>query len=888
MLNQQFNLGASFVARDDSRDNKRDATSSSSMAMGSGLSEPTLPLSLNTESSPGANLTPEVAQFFSDAPLLDAGLPPTSSISDISPVPPNADLGTFLGRPLEVRQQTWTPATASAHFDPWVSFLGDPIIQEKLRGWRYVRGTLHVSCQYNGTPFHFGRIMLSYEPCHWNRISIDGDARQHSGNQHILIDPSTNVVAQFKCPFVSPYNWIDRSAAANQISNSPYNLIDPSRSAALGVINIDVLAPLSVFQGGTPSPVELSFYCWMTDVQLAMPYNGTQTGFTAQGDEYTASGVVSAPAAAIAGAAARFSAAPYLGKYAIATSIAAGSISRLASLFGFSRPRSLDPPALMIQNISGNMVNVDAADSSTSLTFNSKSETAVGPGITGFDPDCDELAIRSIACRWTYMASMNWSRTQAPYTELLSAGVGPNLFTTTIATHTNYPSALAYAAYPFDYWHGSIQVKVIIVASRFHRGRLRFMWAPRDTLNTEVNLTYSKIVDISGTREYCITLPYVCSEGYKKVIIESTTGISRSYQAEQHSGVFKVLVQNTLVAPTDEPIRILYYVRGGPDIRFAAPTDTIKNYSIYSDSAAPALMAEEGEGFEQQSGTLAELGVSASVDCEDIEFIPLSELPKYDLAYYGDPIVSFRALLKRYTSAASVNLNTVPAINNVYSWIFTWPLYPQMRKFIAGGLWQFASPNSPGVYSNLHPIAYFSALFLGRRGGTRSLILSPNNMNVHTWRSPYIISRVLAKVKPFNFSVVGGLTTGAITGILFDGASGLTGSQAFSTDPGNMRVQVETPFYSPLKYCSAVEAGLLVNGVTVTDTLIPKTFTGNRLTYVERYGATVPNTIDNPLAIWMAAAEDFNVLFFRGVPVLKFSFVGILSPLQPVYNSTVD
>lgn len=861
------------------------------MQMGSGstLKEPTLPLVLPDESTPGGDIFEgDVVNFSSQAPKIDAGLPPTFNLDTIAPAPPNALLGEYLRRPVVLHTFSWTGGSSSFHIDPWALYLNDASVVPKLANFRYFRGTLHVSVQLNGTPFHFGRYGVSYEPTNWNRASVDGDFRHHSGNQHVLVDPGANTIADFKCPYVSPFNWIDLTGGANSVRVSGATTIDSDRTAALGVLNFDLVAPLAIFQGGTPSAVEVIVYGWMEDYQLAMPTTEAQIPFVPQsGDEYSVqsnSGLISGPSAVVAGIAKRLVGAPYIGPFAQATAIAASGVSAIAKLFGYSRPRDLHGPKVMVQGVTGNMPSGDMEDSTVSLTINSKSELALGSGVTGFDPGCDELSVQAIASRWTYMSTVTWSSTNVTGSELVHRGVGPRMFTSLNVSPNFLLSSLAFASLPFRWWHGSIEVKVVIVCSRFHRGRLRFMWAPMGA-GSELNQTYTEIVDISSATEYCITLPYVCPEGYKEVGEYAGTG---TYLRRFDSGTFQVMVANKLVCPTTEPVRLLFFVRAGSDYRVAAPDPySTRMATFYNTSDEAALLREQTEDvlIERQSGAVTELGMAASVDCVPIVFKPTSTIPNYDLAYFADPVVSFRPLLKRYTEVTVLGYGNITPTYVSTSISMGFSPFPQSFKQDDGGIWLGAGPVTRYTLCYTHLACYLGYAFLGKRGSFRTIVDLDQGVDevdslssLRAGRRPIEIGETYPKYY-FNREVTAtpdaiGPLTFNIDAHLLNGSSGM---QLFPFSPHTQRAGVECPFYAPIKYISAVEPGPFYGGNIPT--LAPDNFEQLLVQYtVLRRTTAVATTITHiKCPVYQAAGEDFNLFFYRGIPQLKLGVVGAFS-----------
>lgn len=843
----------------------------------------------------------DTVKFTSDAPAMTAVLPQRADLTSLSKAPESALLENFLRRPVNIHTFTWTDATTSFHIDPWAMFLNTLTVVDKISFYRYLRMTLRLEVQINGTPFHFGRILCSYEPTNFNRNSTDGNFSQHSALPHVMLDPSANTVGKLDAPFIHPSLWIDT---------------ETQYGAGVGVLNFDILAPLAVFEGGTPAPVTVQVYAWAEDLELSFPTQrlpetfieqakkskGPNGGRTNGGsDEYEAkpnTGLISAPAAAIANVAGRLKDVPMIGKFATATEIGAGAIASVASLFGWSRPKDITAECKYVQNVTGPMAVVDAAVPASSLTVNTKSELTVDPTVIGLGSSEDEMAVSAIACKWAIAEVLEWNRTEQPDAPIRRQGIGPGMF----VEIPQFPSAqptqmtpLAFASLPFFNWTGSIEVKIQVVASRYHRGRLRFQWTAGETLTQDIQKGYNHVVDISDSQEFHLKLPYVGTSGYKEVSKWSNGGFTHpNYNDRYTTGVLSIVVQNELVCPTDEPVQLIIWVRGGSDIAFVNPDfDDVARVAINA-GPPPNLIDRQPSAFklihsdvkEQAGGAAEELGTSASKDEEIISFFEATNHPDYDMAYFADPVVSFRSLVKRFTFTTALAAEQAPAEGNFTTFGYHLPLYPQVAGFVDQGSWLTAPDNNTINCTATHLAKYLQSAFLANKGGFRHILDFEHADNANSQPSNLLVKRSLQD-DPLYGSEASGIGETVATGaraaaVLLGKRSGSNerrglnnqtpgGAQIFPYTSDGHRIEIEVPFYSKWRYAT---------GFGETN---PTAGNSTNVLGWNNGGSTVDvvhsvSPIRNPeagdyfpmLEVYSAAAEDFTLHFFRGVPVLYY------------------
>lgn len=859
----------------------------------SGIPKPVVPMDQeHIEVMSGEAFGGDTVKFSTEAPAQEAVLPGRVDLTKLSVAPETALLQNFLRRPVNIHTEEWDVASASFHIDPWALFLNTQSVKEKMGGYKFARGTLHLDIQINGTPFHYGRCLVSYEPANNLRRSFDGDFRQHSCLPHVMLDPAVNTVGKFDCPFIHPEMWMDLTSAFG---------------AKLGVLNFDFVAELAVFEGGAADPVTIQTYAWIEDLELSFPTQKAMAAFEPQAkkvkkanngnsrsDEYEVNpnaGLISKPAAMLADVAGRLSTVPVIGQFATATQIGAGAISKIAALFGYSRPKDLTATDVFLARPTGYMATCDTADQTVALTVNSKSELTIDPSAVGLNLAEDELAIKSIASKWTLGNVFEWTRTDNPETIIMRDSVSPTMGCKYEfgAVPRIDQTACGYAALPFRAWHGSMEIRVQVICSKFHRGRLRFQWTPEDSLSQNIQLGYNHVVDICDSQEYHLKLPYAGGQGFKRIEEPVEYDGSTFFSDQKHSGRIKIIVQNKLVCPSDEPVRILVWYRGGDDLVFANPdfdwvgrvtsAPPVPPTPPAKGAKPPVKIHKTVEDLEEQSGITDEWESE-----EIITFFDDAIHPDYDLTFYADPVRSFRPLLKRYQLTTSL-CNVEGITPNQYKQFgYYIPLYPQMAGYVPNGSWQRQDGNVPINCTRSHLANYLGWAFLAKKGGFRHIVDASHGLNAqHTIRTSNLtVQRVTNQafrgIFSSNSNSIGdtvargprystvslGFRSGANQRrYLDDSMPG--GGQLFGHHDSDGRVAYEIPFYHDYRYVThlgdqEVEQEVQKNPFDTSDqaavvkySIIP-TVTGENL------------DIHPNFKVYSAAAEDFTMHFFLGPP----------------------
>lgn len=547
----------------------------------------------------------------------------------------NADctLGEFMSRPVKIATYSWpvgTPNGINQLLYPWTAFLRNRRVVNRLTTFRNVRGKLHVKFLVNGNNFYYGRMLVSYLPYGSFGSGNFGNARPlgpltppidtvaATCRPHIYLDPSTSQGGEIVLPF---FNQND-ALATPTLTDAELN--------SMGLLWLTSLTPMFHTNGGTTA-VTVTVYAWMTDVHM---YGPTETNTSIlipqSGTEY-GTGVVSKPMSVLSRFASAMKDAPVIGPYAMATSLAASATGQIASLFGFSRPRILSDPTPMVPLLCGNMSNYNANDTSISLALDSKQEVTIDPRVAGLS-SADELSIAHIASKESLIGRVQWDVGTPENSILHTQYVTPCYQRTAGAAGATQEVALTscgFAAFPFSYWRGTVKFRFQIVASGYHKGRLKVVFDPWTTsFAAEDNTAYTRIIDLAQERDFEVDCAWQNNRPSASVEFFSNFGpAALPAQSNFTNGTVSLYVLNELVGPsaTTNPIYINVFI-SCPDLMVWSPTiERINFVSYFPFSSAPGLVLDKIEEEE--------------VDTVDEDLKAQSGIVESDENHAGDPSI---------------------------------------------------------------------------------------------------------------------------------------------------------------------------------------------------------------------------------------------------------
>lgn len=843
---------------------------------------------------------------------VDSQPDPTFNMADTD----DASLENFFSRPIKIASYEWgTGNNIFETFNPWQLYFENARVINRITNFNLMRCKLKVRIMLNGNGFHFGRAICSYIPLHTDdqftkdRAFFFQDIVGASQRPHIYLDPTKSQGGTITCPFVWYENALDipdedwrrmgdmiihgmnplkhANGAADSVTVSVFawaeemNLSIPTAnepgalSPQAGVLVEPKLEECTT-QGGLLSKGPLCDIkigdttttikcCDKADEHVILTDLCDQAGALGKPDEYGNS-PISTPALMVARAAGALRDAPIIGLYARATEIAAGAVGNVAKMFGYSRPVNLANIDPYKPTYLGNMANTNTPDTSTKLTLDAKQELTIDPRVMGLG-STDEMTICSIAKRESFLTqfpwavadtteSLLWNTEVSPVTWIQNTGAGA-------ATELHLPAS-CFAALPFRYWRGTMRYRFQIVASSFHKGRLKVVYDPSYPLTNEYNTNYTYVIDLAKERDFTVDVkwgqefPYC---GHRRPGTDTPPWSQNKLPADPQlfaNGIISVYVVNELTVPNstaDNDIALNVFVSAGDDFEVINPD------SSYIDG----LSWCEPQGGELDFSSLdCQAGESPDGDETTNENTPISMEADVTMAaqlstadhttdvFFGDPVTSFRQCLKRY------NFHSVMGggpSNAVAGTLVQWNLnnLPQYRGYLPSAVDQDIT-STPYEFAQMTLLNWIMPAYTCVRGGIRWKYHLMNYTNVNG--SPFWVQR---NPNPVNGAGVrtsllgiGGTNSQIAHGYSTNVKNTWDGSH-FTSSLQNPILEVELPFQDNERFWPGKKRDF-----------------NNNFTNSYFHGVNfVKNQSDDVQAVMrhVSVGEDFTCGFFTGCPV---------------------
>lgn len=804
---------------------------------------------------------------------LDSTVDPTRRLQDTD----DATLEHFFSRPIKIHEAEWaTNAAIGFDIDPWSLYWTNPRVANRIVNYNLLRCNLKIKIVINGNTFQYGRAIASYLPFQTfdllsvNSPLIAGDLVGLSQLPHIFLDPTTSVGGEMKLPMFNYQNYVE---------------VPESQWDELGLLYVRSINDLK-HANGAVDRATISIFAWAEDVAMSVltsvesttliPQSGkVKDDFEPQSGEIeqaNKTGMISGPATTIAKWASYLTKVPYVGPFAIATEIAANATSKIAKIFGYSRPPVTKNPEPYRPTPMSSLALTNVPDTTQKLTLDNKQELTIDPRISGLG-GVDPLNIREIAKRESYLTTFTWAIGTTPETLLWNSRVDPVTWVETGGTPTafHFP-ACAFAALPFQHWTGTMKFRFQIVGSGNHRGRLKIVYDPLFLASNEYNTNYLRVIDIADERDFTIE----CGMGQERTLLNhhypGVDSVTQMYSTtpyasrEAGNGVLGVYVVNELTninSTTNNDIEINVFVSMGDDFEVFVPEDHFQKFVFRpqsgtvddnfepqsSDATAQGDQAMESSAPQHSSAITVGMGDSANPDINKV--------------YTGEAIASFRTLLKRYNLWSA--LPSASATDEIH--YGRMPHFPYLRGSVPGAV-DFTSAGDPYNYCNTVLLHWVRNAFQGWRGSIRYKLIprgaQTTNDRIDIQRSPWKVaaSEYIAGSLPRpTYATTSEARASTVmesnsNGIVSPGKpfSGVDG-QTMTLGSINPVMEFEMPFYSAYRF----EPGKAVS------------YTGTQfISAAWDYRLELRGDQSTVYDVHVAGGEDLQFYFFSGLPRMYY------------------
>lgn len=776
----------------------------------------------------------EIANFYDATEDWVAGVKTSSDATVHQTTACSDSFSEFFARPIKIYETTWqVDSPLFNEFDPWTLFFENPRVINRINNYQNLRGSLKLKIALNGNPFYFGRGLVAYRPLRvfdqFTPFYGNDPASYMRASQlmHVQLNPTESLGGTMHLPFIWQLNTMN-------IPSAVWGL--------MGEIQMLSYTPLKHAQNGL-DPITVSVFAWCEDIELSTPTTDNSAGLVAQSSDEYGDGPISYPASVVSKVAKMLSNIPQIKPYALATDVAATSVGNMARHFGYSKP-------IVATNISrvrrqmGMLANSDYDDPCDKLTLSAKQAVTVDSRVVGLAGD-DEMSVINIAQRESYLTQWLW-QTSDPVGEMLgNARVCPwahnygNIDTEFQMTPMGHVSEV------FKYWRGTIRYRFQVVASCYHKGRIKITYDPSVQTSDELNVAFSRIIDISTTKDFTMDVAWGQPTSFLPVYSIENSPIDQGHSTTQYTatnpyanGIITITVMNQLTTPNPlnvDPITILVSVCAGPDFELAVPT--CPGRTSYAPPVGNRQIEVQSEECDPMDDSPSPEGTNQELIASDDYSADIYKV------YFGETYPSILPLMKRFVT---YRLENFPGEDKMFK--VTRQSFPLYRGVMPGAV------DDTRNDCNMTFTNWFTPTFLCRRGGMRRKILALDDTKTTTGRM-YISNHPTNSQKNFSgaasltYSPANGFPNSAIT--LFPSFCA-GGTAVFD---GDVPLEFEIPHYNNTRfYCAKLQ--------DVTDDALGIPNTDYYMYHVINLDPTTYQTVLE----FQAVADDFSLSFYQNVP----------------------
>jgi len=758
------------------------------------------------------------------------------------------DLDAFFARPVSLGSFTIDQSTPLfAKYDVASLYLGDPGVRAKLRNYAYLRCTFVFRISVSGTPFDYGRLMVSAYPwvttCDAATIILDPaatwtDLRHQYMSQSkkcAIIDLKENKPVDIELPWVSP---VPIGRLYNQSSSALPSATDLSDFVNMWTVFVSTL---NTYQSvsTTANHLHAHIYCYMKDVQLGVP-TGSQmvlalNSLVTKTDERSSGPIERASSRALY-ASRLLETVPHIGIYAKASSMVLAGLNKFSALLGWSSPVLMTKPSRVKNEPFQNGVMTIQEDTGQRIVFDPKQELSVSTEyVSGSE---DEMCIQSLCAIESFLQTEIWTHTETPGSIITVIPITPQLqnpHSNVVHPQLNVvPTPMNMVSQMFNVWHGDIDITLEVVSSSFHRGKLLITYEPNVwqyanvVANIGFNKQYTQVWDIQETQRFSFCVKWNKNRAWANTVsntLASTNAIlgaiSPTSTLDESTNGFVIISPFTaLQSPDSSDISINIYV-SSKNMAFNRLTTAhiplnrrlIYNSGVTKMSTTPTSCIEL-----TQSETVV----------KDIAEHNFGEIP-----------LSLRSILKRFvtTDANSVASGAWAADGS----------FQYINNIIPNYWGRIGSVFTTLLYAD--PLGYFRFAYLAMRGSYRKRL--------------HIITNDVGKFNPCSVGLdqtVSSTSSSSITTFTAPLAYEMPdmNGRAIFIPATNAGLEVELPFYSPNYFLFACS-----NTPDAPSGCAPFLTVNNDMVYYLNYSIIAGGTKFKVIET-SASGEDFQLSYFMG------------------------
>jgi len=497
----------------------------------------------------------------------------------------------------------------------------------KIDGFRYIKATAEFKIVMNAQPFQAGIFRVMYFPV----LSPDGSyntslstMKQMTGLNGVDVNLESKEPMVISIPFIYPLpSWDmilepDSYATVQFVVYSPlssgsvsYTVFGRFRDVSLTMPTSQTLPSTNRFiarkfkqQGGFEEKLKSRQLCnkvlnfliffgsflslfstvfqkWMNSRRLVFKQ---QIG--AEERRAVPGGPVSSIANAVTNVATTLSGIPFLSSIAAPVATISNIVGSVASMFGWSKPRSMAVVTQTRPKIVECFNNYDGYETSHSMAMSVETATNVVDG--KFGTTYDELHFNSLWRVPQFINSFTLRTSNTVDQRLFFMNLNPVTLTSERIGNTVITTNLGYICSMFELYRGSLVFNFKCAKTIFHSTRVAIVYfnsetEPPATYTPDLVKNYQIIWDIRETYEQSFSIPYI--QGIEWLNLHSTDTNFKTSMG--YIGVY--VINELVVGGTASPfIEFLVEVFAGEDFSVAIP----KNYELLNGYVQPITASD--------------------------------------------------------------------------------------------------------------------------------------------------------------------------------------------------------------------------------------------------------------------------------------------------------
>lgn len=487
---------------------------------------------------------------------------------------PNQELRAVLSRSYQLGVYTWNTEGFGADLIPTnavlETLLAIPNINEKVRYFKYFRCKgVRLTFRLNSTQWHYGTLCISStvnDSAKWHNSTVANTA-QFLNNRPLLLDATVEDAVDYEVHWKSSNQW--------------YDVLDGKPNAPLQY-RVTVAVPLSMI-GDTLKPARLTVFANFIDPEVALPLGDSLQPFMAHEATQKVRGVFESSKEAEDKSESNnvLSTVSSVTDTVFEVFDSVSSVAmKLAPLLPMlmDKPSTLQPTSHMVVLPGADMPGFDGLDTGVKLCGHQAATAGWSEGVLG--ESLGNPSIYQMVRTPGFISAWSFNEATAAGTLLYSKtlSMGGNSYAPVANTFT--PSPLAWYSTLFKFWRGSLKFMFHFVTSTFVTARIRIVWIPPDTAapvtisDNESGDFVSEVVEISGTMDHVVSVPYINRILYKTIDAQNIYDHFSGGQTSEISSLGTLaiyLVTPVVTIDSVQTIKInaLTFISAGEDFQFS-------------------------------------------------------------------------------------------------------------------------------------------------------------------------------------------------------------------------------------------------------------------------------------------------------------------------------